>query len=238
MNASVQEISPAMGAATQVLTLMRAGRALEARKVDEGRAVAFQTALNCFHDALRQTILYMNAVRADRSAYTRLGEQELSILWTRASNAIVDFDSDLAERCYIKGQGWLDPSVWDNPRFETYRIGIDDMREAGAQLIRSGNATPHVPGWFRIAGVGFAIATFFSLTYFLIGPEIAPTRRIIFDVWVAFCVAASATFLGGTAIASGRMGLPFLKKAPVRFSAVGGIAVFIVVFLMLAGTNH
>jgi hypothetical protein len=95
-----------------------------------------------------------------------------------------------------------------------------------------------IPGWFPIAGVAFAVATFVSLFYLLIGPELAPSRKIIFDAWLAFCVASSASFLGGSAVARGLLKIPFMKDAPVNFLAFGGVGVFLVVLIILVGLNH
>ena len=96
-----------------------------------------------------------------------------------------------------------------------------------------------MPGWAPAAGLGFAVATAVSLFYLMIGPSFPPDKKIIFNVWIAFCVAASGAFLGGTAHAKGKLPIPFMKGAtPVRFSAVGGIAIFVVVFLLMMIANH
>jgi hypothetical protein len=232
-----QDVGLAIDAASQVLSVARAGQALDSHGLDQQRAVAFRSARDAFQLALRETVVYMQRVGTNHAAYSEEGEQRLSLLWTEASNAIAEFDPNLAERCYIKGQGWLDPAVWDNPRFKDYKVGIDDMRQAGAELIKSGHPARQIPSWFPIAGVGFAVATFLSLFYLLVGPGLPAGRRIVFDVWVAFCVAASAAFLGGTAIANGQLRLPLLKEAPVRFSAAGGVAIFIVVLLLMVAVN-
>jgi hypothetical protein len=63
------------------------------------------------------------------------------------------------------------------------------------------------------------------------GAPIESQRKFIFDALIAFCVAASGTFLGGTAIASGK--IPIVKGPPIQFSAAGGIGIFIVVLLLM-----
>jgi hypothetical protein len=97
---------------------------------------------------------------------------------------------------------------------------------------------PHVPRWFPAAGLGFAIATFLSLMYFLIGPELASGRKFLFDAWLAFCVAASTAFLGGAAVARGTLKIPFMKVEPMQFVAFGGVGVFVVVLIILVTVNH
>ena len=61
---------------------------------------------------------------------------------------------------------------------------------------------------------------------------------MIFDAWMAFCVAASAAFLGGSAAASGTLKIPFMKDAPIKFSAVGDFAIFVVVLISMASVNR
>jgi hypothetical protein len=230
------DIATAMEAASEVLSIARAGTVLLAPSV-RGDHDDLRAARRSFQIALRETVLYINRVRADRSAYSATEEQRLSALWAGASDAIADFDPNLAKRCYIKGQGWLDPAVWEHPRFRAYKVGIDDMREAGAELFDHGRPT-QVPNWFPAAGLIFAFFTFISLTYFLVGPGIPAGRRVIFDVWVAFCVAASAAFLGGTAVATGHLSLPFAKRAPIQFSTIGGVAIFVVVLILMVSVNR
>jgi hypothetical protein len=207
--------------------------------VSEDRPTSVK-ARKSYDKALRETVTYLATITSNPGSYNRNEEGRLSSLWSEASVAISEFDPNLANRCFIKGQGWLDPNVWNDQRYKNYRIGIDDMREAlmtfnSEQYVKN---TEKVPDWYPKAGVGFAIATFASLFYFLIGPDLSSTKKIIFDAWMAFCVAASAAFLGGTAVSTGTLKIPFMKDAPVKFSAVGGISVFIVIFLILTAANR
>lgn len=87
-----------------------------------------------------------------------------------------------------------------------------------------------VPGWFPVAGVVFSAVTVLFLMFLVMAPPPEASRRV-FDVLMALCVASASAFLGGTAAARGK--LPFFKDAPVQFSAVGGVAVFVVVFLLM-----
>jgi hypothetical protein len=100
--------------------------------------------------------------------------------------------------------------------------------------VRLPGPPPSVLAWFPLAGVLFAVFLAASLFYLIIQPTaIAQGNRIVFDVWVAFCLAASASFLGGEAVVRGGLPFPFAKERPVTFAAVGGIAVFIVALLVL-----
>ncbi|MFZ0819647.1 MAG: hypothetical protein WAM91_06230 [Candidatus Acidiferrales bacterium] len=53
---------------------------------------------------------------------------------------------------------------------------------------------------------------------------------------LALGVAMAAAFLGGNAVAKGQLQVPLLKDKPVQFSVVGGIAVFVIVFLLANST--
>ena len=220
------------------LGFLKLGRLLRAVDEDRTRSADYTTAVQAYNKALSQTVTYLKAVRSGDQPSNEGKEEELSRLWSDASAAISTFDPELANRCFVKGQGWLDPKVWSDERYKQYGVGIDDMREALMEFNRKQFAQNQnrVPDWFPKAAVGFSIATFFSLFYLMVGPQLAPEKRIIFDAWMAFCVAASAAFLGGTAVSKGTLKIPFMKDAPVQFSAYGGIGIFVVVFLILAAT--
>lgn len=88
-----------------------------------------------------------------------------------------------------------------------------------------------VPRWFPVAGVAFAAVTVLFLMYLVVAEPPREESRRVFDVLMALCVASASAFLGGTAAARGS--IPFFRDSPVQFSAVGGVAVFVVVFLIL-----
>jgi hypothetical protein len=222
------------------LGLLKLGGLLTAVGEERTRSTEYRAAANAYNEALRETVSYLEDLRSGTKAEDQNTERELSRLWSNASTAVNAFDPDLANRCFIKGQGWLDPSVWTDQQYKKYGVGIDDMRKAFMEFNERQYAQnqKHVPEWFPKAGVGFAIATFLSLFYFLVGPNIPTEKRLIFAAWMAFCLAASAAFLGGTAVSKGSPKIPFMKEAPVQFSAVGGIGIFVVVFLILAAAFH
>ncbi|MCC6718648.1 MAG: hypothetical protein IT555_12255 [Acetobacteraceae bacterium] len=101
----------------------------------------------------------------------------------------------------------------------------------GAAQVAGAGPNGTVPAWFPLAGVAFSAVTVLFLMYLVV---VAPPRdesRRVFDVLMALCVASASAFLGGTAAARGK--LPLFKDSPVQFSAVGGVAVFVVVFLLM-----
>jgi hypothetical protein len=73
------------------------------------------------------------------------------------------------------------------------------------------------------AEFGLLALTVLSLFYSLVGPGIASDRKVIFNVWVALCVAGSAAFLGGDAVAKGTLRIPIMNNEPLAVTAIGGI---------------
>ena len=94
----------------------------------------YRRAVSAYDVALRRTVEYIEDTETRGARYSKAKESELAKLWSEASIAISDFDHDLANRCFIKGQGWLKPSVWNDKRYQRYKISIDDMREALTEL--------------------------------------------------------------------------------------------------------
>lgn len=190
-------------------------------------------AVSRFVMALRETIIYLKDRRygAPEDIHREL---VLSDLWGKAGHAVSWIDPDLANRCMMKGLGWSDPEVWERAEAKGIKIGIADMEDALQSLLnkKERSMEQKLPGWFPIAGMFFAAMTILFLMYLiLIGPALDPTKQNILNLMMAFCVAASAAFLGGDAVAKGN--IPFFKDSPVAFSAVGGVGTFIVVFLIL-----
>jgi hypothetical protein len=112
---------------------------------------------------------------------------------------------------------------------EEIRPMAEDFVTLGVQAMSDGE---NVPKWMPVAAVVFTALTLISLFYLILRPEdIPPSKHLTFDVWMSLCVAASISFIGGTAQAHGR--IPFFQDSPVEFMAVGGAGVFIVIFLIL-----
>ncbi len=89
--------------------------------------------------------------------------------------------------------------------------------------------------WVLVVGVAFGFLTFLFLAALVVmsvlGKPIPPESRLLVVFVLAIGVALSAGFLGGTASASGKLPLPG-GLDPVSFSVAGGIAVFVIVFLI------
>ncbi len=155
--------------AREVSKLVRLAQPLAAARQEKASSEEYKEAVRSYDRALRETVAYIQSVERDEEQNDPGLEFELSQLWSDASIAISEFDPHLANRCFIKGQGWLNPTVWKSRRYKKYRIGIDDMREALMELHQEQFARQRAqaPRWFPKAGLGFAIATFLSLSYLL-----------------------------------------------------------------------
>jgi hypothetical protein len=200
----------------------------------------FNAALEAVHQAIHETKRYLKR-RREGGDRDRATEDRLSTLWMDAAPKIQPYDGQLAGLCYVKGNGWADEATWNAPENRDLPIRIDQMLERVRKL---GETPPpkDVPSWFPIAGVIFTAFTVVSLLYLLLGPQdISSGRHIIFDVWFAICLAASASFLGGTAKAHGSLPWPAWfggNSPPIQFATAGGIAVFVIALIILLSAYH
>jgi len=225
----------AVAAGTEIVEIFRGGSRLRTVPESVRSRPEFPEALAKFDLALNETVDYLQKLKSSPQMYSADKEHELAQLWSNASIAISHLDPALSNSCFIKGQGWLDPKVWRNPAFKNIKIGIEDMRKSRIGFVeQQSNPAPPVPRGVLIAGLFFAVATFASLSYLLLGPDLPPSKQVIFHVWVAFCMAASAAFIGGSAVAKGAIPLPFGLHNPIQISAAGGFGVFVVVLLLLS----
>ncbi|UIJ80124.1 hypothetical protein [Rhizobium leguminosarum] len=195
----------------------------------------FRLAFDAVDLALRKTIQYLR-LRAEGRSPNIEEEYELSDLWSKACAEAAPVDQQLSELCFFKGLGWSDPKKWEDADARQLDISISNMERnlmyLSHRLGRAINAKK-TPNWFPIAGFLFAFLTFFSLLYLMIGPPFDPNRGRIFDAWLAFCLAASFAFVGGSANASGQLPIPLLRDKPMQFSVGGGIAVFVIALAVL-----
>lgn len=86
-----------------------------------------------------------------------------------------------------------------------------------------------VPAWFAVAGYASGLLTLLYFMYIASQDVEATFAHVIV---VALGVALAVSFLGGDAMAKGRLPLPLVKVAPISFSVGGGVAVFVIVTLL------
>ncbi|PYX31635.1 MAG: hypothetical protein DMG80_09895, partial [Acidobacteria bacterium] len=90
--------------------------------------------------------------------------------------------------------------------------------------------TPFFRGWFPIAGTVFAVAALLFFMFLSLGP---PTQnRPAMIIVLALSMSFVAFFFGADASVKGAIPLPFAKEHPISVSATGGLATFVLVFLL------
>jgi hypothetical protein len=94
-------------------------------RLQQGKIVEFD-ALAAVQDALLETRAYL-ARRAQGSERDSETEYLLSDLWSKAGAAIMPYDPQLANLCYVKGNGWADNDLWQKAEFKDLPISVDEM---------------------------------------------------------------------------------------------------------------
>jgi hypothetical protein len=90
-----------------------------------------------FSLALTETRRYMAGLHGS-GARNSAEEERISGLWADAGNELyVIGEPELASRCMIKSNGWLDDSVWDDPRYRDLPLKRNDMMEGLRQASAS-----------------------------------------------------------------------------------------------------
>jgi pimeloyl-ACP methyl ester carboxylesterase len=102
-------------------------RALDAldRRVSSGTALPREALLG-FNEALIETRRYMGQQNGGAPRNLQI-EQKLSDLWLEAAQLLWSNDRELAKLCMVKGNGWSDETVWDDPRYKDLPIKLNDM---------------------------------------------------------------------------------------------------------------
>lgn len=92
------------------------------------------SALSAIISAANETKIYIQ--RVQRTGKTnRETEEKLSRLWVAASVPIRHFDQDLAERCIMKSEYWLNPENYSATDIAKFRIGINQVYKEAKELL-------------------------------------------------------------------------------------------------------
>lgn len=223
----------------------------------EARGESHAGALKALDEALNKTSSYIRQLSDNPSKYRPDEEKKISQLWGAASAAINQFDPELANICFVKSQGWLNPKVWNSPQFKSFKLGLDDLRKArmkfnvdyhpevpppnskknpGPARERQ-SSKPTVPTWFAPLGAIFLLMTFVVVVWLIVSNDDHSDRANLINILVALGVAGSVFFLGGTIVAHGHIPVPGGPKNTIKFSAQGGVAAFIVVVVLMHWVN-
>ncbi|MBE7546274.1 MAG: hypothetical protein HS127_03860 [Planctomycetia bacterium] len=100
-----------------ILRLFSAVREFSNRRSEERDA-----ALDAIYMAYTETRMYVTDWERTGKR-SRKRERELAVLWKKAAIPVRHFDPRLADKCYHKGEYWIDPDNWND--HDTRRLGIN-----------------------------------------------------------------------------------------------------------------
>lgn len=115
-----------LGKLLNVVGLIRNGRIKKDVRTDE--------ALFALYAALSETKSYISSL-AEGKAHDRKYEHKLANMWHKASIPLRHIDSDLAKRCFDKGNYWMNPNSWSEASIRENRIAIDQVLESIRDLL-------------------------------------------------------------------------------------------------------
>lgn len=128
---------------------------------------------------------------------------------------------------------------------KTIRALVDAVAEAGTfkeleekmTKQQTDTSAAKTPAWFPIAGfaAGSLTLLFFMglvLANLLSGSTVAQDSKWAVTVVLSLGVGLASSFLGGSAQASGKLKVPFMKDNPITFGIVGGAAMTLVFILI------
>jgi len=93
---------------SSILSMFREGSQFRRERSEHRDA-----ALDAIYMACTETKLYASDWERTGKR-SRKREQELARLWKKASIPVRHYDKMLADKCYHKGEYWLDPDHWDD----------------------------------------------------------------------------------------------------------------------------
>jgi hypothetical protein len=116
------------------------------RKEQLERGERERRAIKALYVALNETVLYFRRLdrpylarnSKERKEFVRniQAEEALSRLWMEASVELRNIDSDLAERCFFKGQYWADRDGWSDEDVRKANIKLTKVLEDAKILMR------------------------------------------------------------------------------------------------------
>jgi hypothetical protein len=78
------------------------------------------------HEALSETRQYV-VHRQKGGPRDPIVETRLSEVWSEVGRLLSPHDADLANLSYVKGHGWADERVWEDPRFRDLPLRLNDL---------------------------------------------------------------------------------------------------------------
>jgi hypothetical protein len=92
-------------------------------------------ALAAIYVAANETRMY---IRDSKKAKNRNKSREAKLvrLWTKAAVPVRHIDRDLADRCLLKADFWINPTQWTPAQVKKFGIRIDEIYEYSRQLLQ------------------------------------------------------------------------------------------------------
>lgn len=111
-----------------IIGLIRDGKVRKDSQTDK--------ALLALYAALSETKAYV-ACLAEGKQRNRQHEHKIAKMWHEATVPLRHIDSDLANRCFLKGSYWMEPESWTEAGIKESRIALDQVSESIKDLLQS-----------------------------------------------------------------------------------------------------
>ena len=106
------------------------------QKEREDKEREFQdSALTAIYTAAFETKIYLEEQEQTRGR-NRYTEKELVRLWAKAAVPVRRFNADLADRCLLKADSWVNPQNWTEEEISANRIGIFQVWEDARKMLK------------------------------------------------------------------------------------------------------
>ena len=92
-------------------------------------------ALATIYAAANETRMYIRDAQATKKREPAR-EARLVRLWTKAAVPVRHIDRQLADRCLLKADFWINPKHWTPAQVREFHIGIDEVYEYARQLLQ------------------------------------------------------------------------------------------------------
>ena len=93
-------------------------------------------ALTAIYAAASETTIYLADLEREKNT-DRKREQDIARLWSAAAVPIRHFDMDLADRCLLKFEFWVNPDKWNADEATERRIAIEAVLDKARELMMS-----------------------------------------------------------------------------------------------------
>lgn len=196
-------------------------RWLNSLPTKEVRKNHFDSALDAVNEALTETRKYQRHIR-EGGKRNQDTEDRLSKLWGDASSEIRPYDQGLAYLCWVKGQGWADEAVWNNPEYKDLPIDLDEILKhlRGLSKQRPSVVAPLHTSAPIASWIFGSLLLLFLLGIIILRPALSDDQRVMIRFLMSLISAFFALFFVGGVLMKGTI-------KGFALSATGGFVLFI-----------